>query len=192
MLCGRNVAQRRSGVSARPEVPAAGLDITADAIEGPATPESEAALGSTRREPTPAESRRAAILAVSAAVVFGIGVVATGKAAALVPVAWVAVAARVVGVVAVTIPLMAARRFTVTRAALPLVLVAGVGEVFGSMLAAWGSRDSIAISAVLGSQFAAIAAVLAFILFGERLSRVQVIGVVLIVSGVTLLAWLQV
>ena len=79
-------------------------------------------------------------------------------------------------------------RFTVTRAALPLVVIAGTGEVLGSMLSAWGSRDSIAITAVLGSQFAAIAAVAAFILFGERLSRVQVIGVVLIVGGVTLLA----
>ena len=104
------------------------------------------------------------------------------------PVAWVAVAARLVGVVAVTLPLIARRRFTVTRAALPLVVIAGTGEVFGSMLSAWGSRDSIAITAVLGSQFAAIAAVAAFILFGERLSRVQVIGVVLIVGGVTLLA----
>ena len=48
------------------------------------------------------------------------------------------------------------------------------------MLSAWGSRDSIAITAVLGSQFAAIAAVAAYILLGERLSRIQVIGVVLI------------
>ena len=53
------------------------------------------------------------------------------------------------------------------------------------MLSAWGSRESIAITAVMGSQFAAIAAVAAFLLFGERLGRVQVVGVVLIVVGVT-------
>lgn len=69
--------------------------------------------------------------------------------------------ARLIGVVAVTMPLIAQRRFRVTRAALPLVLIAGTGEVFGSMLSAWGSRESIAITAVLGSQFAAIAAVAA-------------------------------
>ena len=177
---------------ARPEVPVGGLDITADAIEGPATPETEAAASELGRIPTDAETRRAAILSIIAAVIFGVGLVATGKAAALVPVAWVAVAARLVGVVAVTLPLMARRRFTVTRAALPLVVIAGTGEVLGSMLSAWGSRDSIAITAVLGSQFAAIAAVAAFILFGERLSRIQVIGVVLIVVGVTALAWFQV
>ena len=51
-----------------------------------------------------------------------------------------------------------------------------------------GRHDSIAITAVLGSQFAAIAAVVAFFLFGERLSRIQVVGVVLIVGGVTVLA----
>ena len=173
---------------ARPEVPVGGIDIAADALDGPAPPEAGSAGTRLTGQPSDAETRRAAILSVCAALIFGVGLVATGKAAGLVPVAWVAVAARLVGVVAVTIPLIARRRFTITRAALPLVLVAGIGEVFGSMLSAWGSRDSIAITAVLGSQFAAIAAVVAFILFGERLSRVQVIGVVLIVSGVTLLA----
>ena len=44
------------------------------------------------------------------------------------------------------------------------------------------------IAAVLGSQFAAIAAVVAYLLFGERLSRTQVLGVVLIVGGVSALA----
>ena len=80
------------------------------------------------------------------------------------------------------------KRFRVTRAALPLVVIAGVGEVIGSMLSAWGSRDSIAITAVMGSQFAAIAAVAAYFLFGERLGRLQVAGVALIVGGVAIVA----
>ena len=82
---------------ARPEVPAGGIDITADAIEGPATPETEAAASERGRIPTDAETRRAAILSICAALIFGVGLVATGKAAGLVPVAWVAVAARLVG-----------------------------------------------------------------------------------------------
>jgi multidrug transporter EmrE-like cation transporter len=41
---------------------------------------------------------------------------------------------------------------------------------------------------VLSSQFAAIAAVAAFFLFGERLQRIQVAGVVTIAAGVTALA----
>ena len=96
--------------------------------------------------------------------------------------------ARLVGLVVVVLPLVLQRRLRLTRAALPLVVIAGVGEILGSMLSAWGSRESIPITAVMGSQFAAIAAVAAFLLFGERLGRMQVAGVVLIVVGVTLLA----
>jgi len=67
-------------------------------------------------------------------------------------------------------------------------VIAGVGEIIGSTASAWGSTYSIPITAVLGSQFAAIAAVAAYFLFGERLSRTQVAGVVLIIAGVTALA----
>ena len=88
----------------------------------------------------------------------------------------------------VTLPILLSGRLRLTRAALPLLIVAGVGEVLGSTLSAWGARESIAIIAVMGSQFAAISAVAAFVLFGERLARVQVAGVVLIVVGVTVLA----
>jgi multidrug transporter EmrE-like cation transporter len=88
----------------------------------------------------------------------------------------------------VVIPLLLQRRLSLTRAALPLVVIAGVGEILGSMLSAWGSRDSIAITAVMGSQFAAFAAVAAYFMFKERLGRLQVAGVALIVAGVTVLA----
>ena len=171
----------------RADVPAGDFDFVADALDGPAV-ESTAATTPPAMAEHPVDTRRAALLSIVAALAFGLGLVAAGKSAALVPVAWVALSARLVGIVVVVIPLLMQRRFRLTRVALPLVVIAGTGEVLGSMLSAWGSRDSIAITAVLGSQFAAIAAVAAFILFGERLSRVQVIGVVLIVSGVTLLA----
>ena len=104
------------------------------------------------------------------------------------PPIWVALSARLVGLVVVALPLLLQRRLTLTRAALPLVVIAGIGEILGSTLSAWGATDSIAVVAVLGSQFAAIAAVMAYFLFGERLSRSQTMGVVLIIAGVTLLA----
>jgi drug/metabolite transporter (DMT)-like permease len=171
----------------RADVPAGDFDMVADALDGPAI---DAAPGTT---PTatgerPIDTRRAALLSIGAALVFGVGLVAAGKSAALVPVAWVALSARLVGIVVVVIPLILQGRFRVTRVALPLVVIAGVGEVLGSMLSAWGSRDSIAITAVMGSQFAAIAAVAAYFLFGERLGRLQVAGVAFIVGGVTVLA----
>lgn len=50
---------------------------------------------------------------------------------------------------------------------------------------------NIPISAVLGSQFAPISVVGAYLLFGERLGRIQRIGVVLVVVGVAALAAVQ-
>ena len=170
---------------ARPEVAAGDFEVTADALEGPSP-------GPGRADPSVTDAggdpRRAVALSIIGAVVFGIGLVAAGRAAVLVPIAWVALAARLVGIVGVVLPLVLQRRLRVTRAALPLVVVAGIAEVVGSMLSAWGSRESIAITAVMGSQFAALAAVAAFILFGERLGRLQIAGVALIVAGVTVLA----
>jgi drug/metabolite transporter (DMT)-like permease len=66
--------------------------------------------------------------------------------------------------------------------------VVGLAEVAGIATYAIGSRDSAPIASVIASQFAGIAAVAAFILFGERLGRVQVIGVVVIAVGVAALA----
>ena len=171
---------------ARPDVPVADFEIAADALEGPPTAESEILRSAvtSSRENTP----KAVALAVAAALIFGVGIVATGTAAATVPPIWVAIAVRFVGLVVVVLPLVMQRRLTLTRAALPLVLIAGVGEILGSTLAAWGAAANIAIAAVLGSQFAAIAAVVAYLLFGERLSRTQVLGVILIVAGVSALA----
>jgi drug/metabolite transporter (DMT)-like permease len=172
VVCGVVLSTLEPG---RAEVAAGDFDVVPDAVDEPATHQ-------------PNDPRLATLLSIAAALVFGVGIVAAGTAASLVPVAWVALAARLVGLAVVVVPLVLSRRFRVTRVALPLVLVAGVGEVFGSMLSAWGSRESIAIAAVMGSQFAAIAAVAAFVLFGERLGRLQIAGVVLIGLGVTVLA----
>jgi drug/metabolite transporter (DMT)-like permease len=171
----------------RTDVPAGDFDLVADTIDDPPPPAADRTTRTATGE-RPIDTRRAAVLAISAAVIFGIGLVASGKSAALVPVSWVALAARLVGIVVVVVPLIVQRRIRLSRAALPLVVVSGVGEIFGSMLSVWGSKESIPIAAVTGSQFAAVAAVVAFLLFGERLGRVQVAGVILIVGGVSVLA----
>ncbi|MEO8571635.1 MAG: DMT family transporter [Chloroflexota bacterium] len=171
----------------RTDVPAGDFDLVADAIDGPAPTNSDPSTPTATGE-RPIDTRRAVLFAVGSALIFGVGLVASGKSASLVPVAWVALAARLVGMVVVVLPLALQGRIYLTRAALPLVLIAGVGEVIGSMLSVWGSRESIAIAAVMGSQFAAVASVAAYFLFRERLGRVQLAGVVLIVAGVTVLA----
>ena len=171
------------------DVPAGDTDLVADALDGPPPPPSALSRHATARPRRRPQERRC--WPSAAAAIFGVGLFASGTAASLVPVAWVALTARLVGVAVITVPIALSGRLRLTRAALPLLVISGVGEIVGSMASAWGARESIAIVAVLGSQFAAIAAVAAFLLFGERLSRVQVIGVVLVVVGVTALAAVQ-
>lgn len=175
---------------ARPDVPAGTIELAADALDGPERDDARARIAdhAALLVDDAARTRRTVIFSVAGALFFGVGLVAAGKAASLVPPIWVASSTRVVGLAIVALPLVLQRRLVLTRQILPLVVVAGIGEIIGSTAAAWGSTYSIPITAVLGSQFAAIAAVVAFLLFGERLSRTQIAGVVLIVAGVTALA----
>jgi drug/metabolite transporter (DMT)-like permease len=175
---------------ARPDVPAGDIDLAADALDGPERDDARARIAdhAALLVDDAARTRRTVIFSVAGALFFGVGLVAAGKAASLVPPIWVASSTRVVGLAIVALPLVLQRRLVLTRQILPLVVIAGIGEIIGSTAAAWGSTYSIPITAVLGSQFAAIAAVVAFVLFGERLSRTQMAGVALIVAGVTALA----
>jgi uncharacterized membrane protein len=148
------------------------------------------AAGDTR--PNPDESGRSAAitagLALGAALLFGINLFLTSRIADALPLAWSILQARLAGVVGVSLPLILTRRLRLTRAAAPFVVLVGLAEVVGIATYAIGSRDSAPIASVIASQFAGIAAVSAFVLFGERLGRVQVIGVVVIAVGVAALA----
>jgi drug/metabolite transporter (DMT)-like permease len=138
-----------------------------------------------------ADSKFVPLYAVCAAFCFGVSIYATGRASDSLPVGWAIAPPRVAGVLFVAVPLLVSSRLRLTRSALPLVAVAGVAEVLGFASYALGSRHGIAVSAVLASQFAAIAAIAAYFLFHERLTRVQLAGVVLIVAGVAALILLQ-
>ena len=87
-----------------------------------------------------------------------------------------------------TVPLAATGRLRYARPALPFLIAAGIGEVVGTSLYTIGAQNGIAVAAILGAQFATIAVVGAYLLFGERLSRQQVVGVVLVITGVALLS----
>jgi drug/metabolite transporter (DMT)-like permease len=131
------------------------------------------------------------VIALLAACSFGTSIYATARASADLPIAWAVAPPRVLGVLLVFVPLAATSRLRVTRPSVPLVVTAGIAEVVGFALFAVGSRHGVAVAAVLASQFAAIAAVAAYFLFKERLSRVQLAGVATIVAGVAILTALQ-
>jgi drug/metabolite transporter (DMT)-like permease len=137
------------------------------------------------------DSARPALLAFAAAAAFGSSLYATGHVGTRLPVFWAVLPPRVVGVAAVALPLVARGRLVLTRSALPLVVVGGLAEVAGFVSFTLGSRHGLAVSAVLASQFAAISALFAFLVFRERLLRVQVAGVATIVAGVAVLTVLQ-
>jgi drug/metabolite transporter (DMT)-like permease len=137
------------------------------------------------------EARAAVLCAIGAALSFGVSLYGIGHLSGDLPAAWILLPARLAGVLAVALPLVVARRLTLSRAAAPFVVTSGLCEVLGFASYTVGAQHGIAIAAVLSSQFAALAAVAAFFVFGERLARLQVAGVVAIVSGVAVLSLLQ-
>jgi len=143
------------------------------------------------REEEGKDDPRAAWFALASALAFGAGLYATGRASIDLPISWAVLPPRLLGVVLVTIPLAAAGRLRLTRAAVPWVVASGLAEVVGFVSYAIGARHGIAITAVLASQFAAIAAIGAAVLFKERLSRTGVFGVVVTAIGVALVSALQ-
>jgi drug/metabolite transporter (DMT)-like permease len=149
-------------------------------------------LAGRQAEPGPGGlAGRPAILAFAAALAFGASLLAIGRAADTVPLWWSVLPARVIGAAALGLPLAIAGRLRLTRRAAPFVIASGLCEVAGLGAYALGARDGIAVAAVLASLFGALAAVLAAVLFGERLARVQIAGVGTIAAGVALLTALQ-
>lgn len=134
---------------------------------------------------------RAAALAAASAVAFGTALYATGRAGSSLGIPWAVLPPRVIGVVVIAIPLAVRRRWRLPRAAVPFVVAGGVCEVIGFAAYAFGARHGLAVSAVLGSQFAALSAVVGFLVFRERLGRIQVAGLAVIVCGVSVLAGIQ-
>lgn len=152
-----------------------------------------ASIGSDETEgaTTAANPKQALLLAIAAALAFGVSLYATGQVSDELSVPWALLPARVIGALFLAVPLLAARRLRISREALPFVVLAGVGEVIGFAAFTVGARDGIAISAVLASQFGVLTAIAAFVLFGERLTRPQTAGIAAIAIGVASLTWIQ-
>jgi drug/metabolite transporter (DMT)-like permease len=139
------------------------------------------------RAPTARSTRLVVLLPVCAAVTGGVALYASGHVSHL-PLPLVVLPPKLLGCVLFTVPMLATRRLRIPRAALPFVIVPGVTEVVGFVLFAWAARADVAVAAVLSSTFGAVAAVLGFLVLGERLTRWQVAGIATITMGVAGLA----
>ncbi len=176
-----------SGSVAASDDPTGGSD---DPLAGnTAVPGSSSAAGSlSARLGT---ERQAAMYGAIAAVIFGVNIYSTAQLGHSLPTFMAVMPVRLVGVVAVFVPMALTGRLRMVRPAVPMVVLIGALEVFGNSSYVIGSRESIAIAAVLASQFAAVAAVAAFFLFHERLSLGQRSGIVAIALGVAVLSAVQ-
>lgn len=149
-------------------------------------------LASTARR-RDAEERiapRAVLLALGASVLFALSFFGAGRTEGLGAI-WVASVARMVGVAAITIPVVLGGRLTLTRVAMPYVAAAGLLEIGGYIAYVTGAQGGVAIPAVLASQYAVVAILGGLVVFKERLSLAQGIGILLTMAGVGTLAAFQ-
>ena len=144
-------------------------------------------VGAPSRDP-----RVATILALVAAGCFGVSLITVGRLAADLPLPWALIGPRVAGVVCITIPLLLLRRLPRSRQAAPFVIVSGLGEVAGVVCFSVGSQTDLTVASVLASQFATITAIAAWVIFRERLTTWQIVGVTAVIGGVAVLALLNV
>ena len=140
-------------------------------------------------EPSNGRTRSAVLFGAIAGLAFGASLYATGRLGATLPVGWALVPPRAIGVVAITLPAIATGRFRIARPARKYVIAAGVCEVGGFMTFALSAADSIAVTSALAAQFASLAAIVAWLRFGEHLSRRQWLGVATVGIGVVVLAF---
>ncbi|MFZ4510061.1 MAG: EamA family transporter [Candidatus Nanopelagicales bacterium] len=141
-------------------------------------------------DPAPLAKERpvyAVVLSTVAAACFGVSLFAAGNLSNDVPIPWVLLPARLAGVLIILIPLLIMRKLQITRSTVPLVLAMAVTEILGFVCFAIGAQYEVAITSILSSQFAPIAAVAAYFLFKEKLGRFQILGVIVLVVGVTAL-----
>lgn len=139
----------------------------------------------------PTHPRRAAFLSIGAAILFGLNLFALARAGNQASVVWTIWPARIVGTFTVALPLALRGSLTLPRSVWPFVMGAGLAEVTGILSYAVGSHHGVAVPAVVGSQFAGLAAFGGFLLFGERLTRRQITGLAVIAGGVAALAAVQ-
>ena len=148
-------------------------------------------LSAVAPDPEPLAHERpvvAVLLATVAAACFGLSLFAAGNLSDELPISWVLLPARLAGVLLILLPLLLTRRLQITRSTAPLVVAMGFTEVIGFICFAIGAQYQVAVTSVLASQFAPIAAIAAYFLFKEKLGRMQILGVVVLVIGVAALS----
>jgi drug/metabolite transporter (DMT)-like permease len=143
-------------------------------------------------EQAAAHSSVAVSLAALSAATAAFALFASPRGARALGTLWMLASLRVGGVLGVTAPLALARRLRAPRGVVPFVVFSGVADAaaFGSYIYA-AKTSGVVIPAVLSSQYAAVSAIIAAVALGERLTRVQLAGVVAILAAVAVVTAVQ-
>lgn len=142
-----------------------------------------------REEPEGSDRFTSALLALGSCVAIGVALYSLSRSSVDLGTAWTIVVLRGGGLALLGIALGIRRLPLVPRESLQFVVPAGIIDNFGFVFFLIGTAaGSIAIPAVVGSQFSIVAALIGILLFGERLVRVQLVGLSIIVIGVAILA----
>ena len=128
--------------------------------------------------------RIAALLGGGAALAWGVQLWAGGQIQDDLGASWLVACSRLIGVVVISLPLLARRQLIVDRTAIKLAFVAGIGEVIGFTLYLRASAYGIAQAAVLTGQYGTVAALIGVAVLKERLRGIQYVGLALIIVAV--------
>lgn len=103
---------------------------------------------------------------------------------------WPVVASRSATVLAgCAVALAQGRARAIVRRASPIMVVCGVADTLGNVLfLLTNAQGSLGIAAVLASMYPAMTVLLAWLVLGERLARIHVVGVALVFVGIALIA----
>jgi drug/metabolite transporter (DMT)-like permease len=130
----------------------------------------------------------AALAAFGSAVCFATTFVSAGEADTLQP-AWLVGIGRIVPLLLVTLPVLAATRLArPPRSAWPWIGLNALGDVLGFTAYASTARHDLAVAAVVASEYAVVTVVLGVVVLGERLRPHQWAGVGIALAGIAAVA----
>jgi drug/metabolite transporter (DMT)-like permease len=131
-------------------------------------------------------------LAALSAATAAFALFASPRAARALGTLWMLAILRIGGVLGVTVPLAITRRLRIPRGVVRFVVFSGVADAaaFGSYIYA-AKTSGVVVPAVLSSQYAAVSAIIAALTLGERLTRLQLAGVVAILAAVAVVTAVQ-
>lgn len=144
--------------------------------------------GDPETGPKGGSDRVGALFALVGACGFGGAVLSGAQASELDPI-WVVAGGRAFGLVAVTLPIALAGRLPrLDRQILPYAIGSPVLDAAGFAALLVGSRDGVAVPAVLSTLSAVFLALIGRLVFHERMSRLQWAGALTTLAGVATLA----